>query len=155
MVTRGPTKLEGLVVDDVPWDPPMSAKRSRIISRRYEARHSVPAMTKGKGRATALEIPCESRAVEPPAQVKLVLSVFDDDDLETLLLGLFAAVQQPTAGEASSSSAKFKKLGPNVEDDRSVGMRTSSRAPTESNPEAPEEPETKASAGKRKAGASI
>jgi len=155
MVTWGRAKLEGIVVDKIPLDPPMSAKRSQRIKRRYEARHPEPAKTKGKGKATALETPSESRAVEPPAQVKPGPSILDDDGFENYTPGLFEAAGQPNAGESSSSSAKLKKLGPKIGDDRSVYKGTTSRAPTEGKPEISEEPKAKAPARKRKAKASI
>lgn len=94
MVTQGRAKLEGIVVGNVPLDPPMSAKRSQRITRRYEARHPEPVMTKGKGKATTLETPSEYRAVEPPAQVKPVPSIFDEDDDAEFLPGFFAAAEQ-------------------------------------------------------------
>lgn len=103
-------KLEGIMVGNIPMDPPMSAKRSRRITRRYEARHPEPAKTKGKGKATALETPRESGAVEPPAQVEPGPSIFDEDDDAEFLPKFFAAAEQ-TGGEASSSSVKHKKRG--------------------------------------------
>lgn len=151
MVTRGRAKLEGIVVDEIPLNQPMSAKRSQRITRRYEARHPEPVKTKGKGKATAVETPSESQAAVPPAQVEPEPSILDDDGFEDIMPGLFEAAGRSNVGESFSSSAKLKKLGPGIEDDRSVYKATRSRASTKSKPEILKEPKAKAPARKRKA----
>ena len=120
-VTSGKAKRDGIVVDNIPLDPPMKAERAQRLTRRYEARQAAArselakTMDKGKGKASSLETLHEPWTEKPSTRRKHRRkprrkprpSAMDEDYGDALLPGLPEADTAPRAEapKASSSSA--------------------------------------------------